>query len=587
MKTTTILIFFLIAYCFAFTQNVGIGTIAPHSSAQLDITNSAKGLLIPRMGTSGVISINNPAKGLLVYDSVKNQLMVNMGSSTAPDWQTIVFKSGWSLNGNSNTNPETDFIGTTDSVPFIIKAFNQKAGRIDVSLFGSTFLGYRAGNQTIGSANTAMGFQAFRSNNTGTQNTVIGYEALSNNISGSVNVANGYYALLSNISGSQNTGIGYQALVGNTAGNNNTAIGSLSLANNKTGYSNVAIGAQALRFSSDKSNLVAIGDSALYNNGQSSPLSWQATANTAIGSKALFLNSNGSDLTATGYNSLYNNTSGVANAAYGSLSLQYNTTGSANTAFGFSSLEINQTGSYNTGIGAQALRFNHGSQYNTALGYQAANSYNIGWNNTIIGADADVSFDGQYNSIAIGNTATCPDNSTVRIGNSANWSYGGYANWTNISDGRYKKNIRENVSGLDFIMRLRPVTYELNVTDLSKKLKEFNGREPDESMKKAIAKKEQMSWAGFVAQEVEAAATQTGFKFSGVDKPSNADGLYGLRYAEFVVPLVKAVQEQQNLIANQNTKIEKLEKQNARIEQLEKQNELLLKRLELLETKNN
>jgi trimeric autotransporter adhesin len=570
MKTTTTLIVFLFACVIADAQNVGIGTIAPHPSAQLDITASAKGLLIPRMNTSAISSIPNPVKGLLVYDSAKNQMMVNMGSSASPEWQTIVFKSGWNLNGNSNTNPATDFIGTTDSIPFIIKAFNQKAGRIEVSsLSGSTFFGYKAGNFNTGNSNTAMGLHAFRSNTTGTQNTAIGNEALSNNISGSVNVANGYYALFSNISGSQNTGIGYQALVANTAGNNNTAVGSLTLTNNQTGYSNVAIGAQALRFSSDKSNLVAIGDSALYNNGQSSPLPWQATANTAIGSKALFLNSYGSDLTATGYNSLYNNTSGVANAAYGSLSLQFNTTGSANTAFGFSSLEINQTGSYNTGIGTQVLRFNKASQYNTAVGYQAANSYDIGWNNTIIGADADVSFNGQYNSIAIGNIATCPDNSTVRIGNSANWSYGGYANWTNISDERFKKNITENVKGLDFIMKLRPVTYQLNVADLSKKLNEFSNSRPNESMKKAMAEKEQMWWTGFLAQDVEAAAKQSGFEFSGVDKPRNTDGLYGLRYAEFVVPLVKAVQEQQ-----------------MKIEQLEKQNELLLKRLEILENKN-
>ena len=47
---------------------------------------------------------------------------------------------------------------------------------------------------------------------------------------------------------------------------------------------------------------------------------------------------------------------------------------------------------------------------------------------------------------------------------------------------------------------------------------------------------------------MEAAAHETGFTFSGVDSPDNEGDLYGLRYAEFVVPLVKAVQEQQALI---------------------------------------
>jgi len=49
-------------------------------------------------------------------------------------------------------------------------------------------------------------------------------------------------------------------------------------------------------------------------------------------------------------------------------------------------------------------------------------------------------------------------------------------------------------------------------------------------------------------KDVEQAAAEAGFAFSGVDKPSTADGLYGLRYEDFVVPLVKAVQEQQQQI---------------------------------------
>ena len=48
---------------------------------------------------------------------------------------------------------------------------------------------------------------------------------------------------------------------------------------------------------------------------------------------------------------------------------------------------------------------------------------------------------------------------------------------------------------------------------------------------------------GFIAQEVEQAAGKLHYEFSGVDKPKNNNDLYGLRYADFVVPLVKAVQE--------------------------------------------
>jgi hypothetical protein len=47
---------------------------------------------------------------------------------------------------------------------------------------------------------------------------------------------------------------------------------------------------------------------------------------------------------------------------------------------------------------------------------------------------------------------------------------------------------------------------------------------------------------------VESAAAQAGYDFSGVDKPKNDQDFYGLRYGSFVVPLVKAIQEQQQSI---------------------------------------
>src|SRR6476660_6661653 len=98
------LLLLIISCSIVHAQTVGIGTTNPDPSAQLDITHASKGLLIPRMNTSNIASISNPAKGLMVYDSVKNQLMVNMGTVSIPNWQTIVFNSGWNLTGNSNVN---------------------------------------------------------------------------------------------------------------------------------------------------------------------------------------------------------------------------------------------------------------------------------------------------------------------------------------------------------------------------------------------------------------------------------------------------------------------------------------------------
>ena len=99
---------------------------------------------------------------------------------------------------------------------------------------------------------------------------------------------------------------------------------------------------------------------------------------------------------------------------------------------------------------------------------------------------------------------------------------------------------------------------------------------------------------GFIAQEVEAAAQKVGFDFDGVSTPENETDLYGIRYAEFVVPLVKAMQEQQEMIDGQKGMIdgqqevmqeqqEMIDGQQATIEQQKSDYLLSLKRIEALE----
>ena len=80
---------------------------------------------------------------------------------------------------------------------------------------------------------------------------------------------------------------------------------------------------------------------------------------------------------------------------------------------------------------------------------------------------------------------------------------------------------------------------------------------------------------GFIAQEVEAAAKNVGYTFDGVDAPKNENDLYGIRYAEFVVPLVKSVQE----LNKQNQNLISI------VEQLKKDNEEMRIRLSSLEAK--
>ena len=59
---------------------------------------------------------------------------------------------------------------------------------------------------------------------------------------------------------------------------------------------------------------------------------------------------------------------------------------------------------------------------------------------------------------------------------------------------------------------------------------------------------------------MELAAKAVGYDFSGYTAPKNQWSLYTISYEQFVVPLVKAMQEQQAIITNQQNQIDLLEK---------------------------
>lgn len=350
--------------------------------------------------------------------------------------------------------------------------------------------------------NTAFGYQSLNAITTGSDNTAIGYRALQSNTNAQGNTAVGANALKTNTTGAWNTATGFDALYSNTTGGDNVANGFHALYNNTTGGSNTAIGQQAL----------AANTAGSYN--------------TVSGKYALFKNTTGNYNVASGYQALYNNTYGTGAVAVGANALHDATAPGSSVAVGRNA-GYNNTGTGNTNIGSQ----NNSGSYSdcTTLGF---------------GAQSTAS-----KQVRIG----------ILTGISTPNSIGGAVAWTNLSDGRFKTNIQENVPGLAFIGQLRPVTYTIDdaklsafiygdqkPTEIGRELQE-NNQEPKTTIR-----------TGFIAQEVEAAAIKSGFDFDGVDKPQNEKDLYGLRYAEFVVPLVKAVQEQQAIIESQNEKIEKL-----------------------------
>ncbi len=351
----------------------------------------------------------------------------------------------------------------------------------------------------------------------------------------------------------------------------NTAVGMQAL-NANTGSSNTAVGDKALYSNSFGRYNTANGSVALYAN-------TFGNANTATGSRSLYSNTTGDYNTATGLNALEYNTTGGDNTAMGQQALAYNAKGSMNTAIGSIALYSNFSGNHNTGVGFGVLETTSYSSDNTALGYTAGFTYDNGNYNCFIGSQADVNDTGYNNCVALGHGAISTASHQVSVGNTATNSIGGYANWTNFSDGRYKKNIKTNVPGLEFINQLKPVTYTLDVTGIETKLHagEKQVKLPDGTgvanpmdnpvMQQAMEEKSKIVYTGFVAQDVEKAAQSIGYNFSGVDKPKDDNkSFYGLRYGDFVVPLVKAVQELSNMNDSLKKQNENLEQRVAKLE---------------------
>lgn len=306
----------------------------------------------------------------------------------------------------------------------------------------------------------------------------------------------------------------------------------------------------------DEDTLSVIGDLAIYGN-------LQITGGNPGMNKALISDADGnaSWQSSGNINIAINDLSDAISDNY-SVFLGYHSgtnddgTANRNTSMGVSSMYTNTSGYYNTSIGYNSLYSNNSGDYNVAVGYEALKA-NTGNQNVAIGYQAALTNSNFNNSISVGYKASAPGSNSAVIGNTAITQIGGYAPWSNLSDKRFKNNIQKNVAGIDFIMKLRPVTYQMNVS----KLNQFLGIKEDTSNLKSIRQKESIRYSGFIAQEVEQAALDVNYDFSGVTKPLNKKGHYSLAYAEFVVPLVKAMQEQMEEIEQNDLAIDQLKQE--------------------------
>jgi hypothetical protein len=470
-----------------------------------------------------------------------NGLASGNNAGNTPYWDGVnwittssnLFNAGANVGINTTVpNAQLHINGSTDNTELIIQAVSGQSNTnpmvkledgnglellwINSDDPSNSFIGVNSGAQNI----PALG---------GLNNVFSGYGTGSMNTIGNGNVATGSSALFSNTDGNNNVASGRNSLYSNTFGSDNVANGGFSLYGNTTGNNNVGIGRNSLYSNISGSDNVANGTSSLNSN-------TSGTSNVAIGTASLYSNFSGNNNVGAGMSSLYSNTIGSDNVGLGSLSLHDNTIGNNNVAAGRNSLYLNISGNDNMALGTNSLSNNINGNTNVAVGRDALNTTTSGSNNIGIGFNALVPSAVMNNQVRIGNT------SVVYAGTQVAWSV--------TSDKRWKSNITTSNLGLDFITKLRPVSYTRN---------------NDEAQKKEY---------GFIAQELEEVLNNSGAVDNGIIRKDD-EGMLSVRYNDLIAPMVAAIQEQQKSILLQQEIIVAQQKQ---IDALKVAMEMLLKK---------
>ena len=246
----------------------------------------------------------------------------------------------------------------------------------------------------------------------------------------------------------------------------------------------------------------------------------------------------GENNTALGANTLQNNTTGHTNIAVGKSALYKNTTGYRNMCVGYMALFDNTSGYSNTAIGDCALGSNTTGRYNSALGTSS------------LGANTTYSY-----CTGVGHSAQVTGSNQVQLGSSSDTVYAQKALVVR-SDARDKLDIEDSPLGLDFIMKLRPRKYRMN----SREAYFEQGKERDFTATNDGSKAGKRPHYGLVAQEVKEVMNDLGVDFAGYldSKIDGGEDVLSLGYAEFIAPMIKAIQQQQHMIEQLQKEIELL-----------------------------
>ena len=442
-------------------------------------------------GSSPAFSVNQsaPANSFFIDSGGK----LGLGTS-APGYKLDV--NGEVAFSPNTAGKKTFYFTTNASNDASLFLKSNTTDKVNIQANGTSY--FNGGNVGIGTSNPSYSFHALTSDTTSaafknpgaaTTQIIVGntagdtqFKTLSTG-DGFIYADNGKYLAFGTNGGLERARIDSSGrlLVGTSTntGANLLQVNSDALVNGLT----VGRGASAI------SGNTAVGLNALQSN-------TTGDNNTANGRNALYSNTTGNYNTANGVNAFFSNTTGDNNAANGRNALYSNTTGSSNTANGFSALFSNTTGGNNTAIGLEA-GYGDGTQANTT-----------GANNTFIGFDAMGASSTANNVITLGNGAIATLRAQVTT-------------ITALSDERDKKNIVPLNAGLDFLTKLRPVSFTWNTRDKAKV---------------------DVEDTGFIAQELLAVQEDTGITIPNLVSQENPDKLEA-GYGTLIPVLVSAVQE--------------------------------------------
>ena len=483
----------------------------------IKIKNSVTATTTPTSLVQGEVAINVTDKKVWVGNAATTPIQI-VGAGTTGNAAGSNTQVQYNSSGSFAGDADFTFNGTTVTMTNDASISGLTVGRGAGAVASNTALGSSAlVSNTTGVANSGFGFSALTATTTGNYNTAVGYQTGVAITTSDYNSGLGWRAIYTNTTGANNTAIGSQALYSNTTASNNTAVGTQAGYNNTTGDKNTFLGTYAgFEVSTGVENTyVGYGAGP---NGTASTGSY----NTAVGRAALQSNTTASSNTAVGYQALYSNTTGTPNDAFGYQAGYANTTGTENVFIGHSAGSGVTTGSKNTFVGRVAgLNVTTGSD-NTGIGRYSLYGLTTGIQNVGLG---DMLIGGQIFVI------TTESNRLIAGHDSITNAYVKVA-WTVTSDARDKTDFADSPYGLDFVNKLKPVTFKWD-----ERSKYDNGI-PDGTHK---GSKTQL---GFLAQDVIALEQSLGTPSNDLLIADNEqEDKLKITESKIIPALVKAIQE--------------------------------------------